>query len=120
MYKKITSAILAFAYLVAIHVPAVYSACSGDSTKLCNPIKANNITDLLAAILDVVVVVSIPVLVLAFIWTGFKFVTAQGNASKLDQARMNLWYTLLGAGIIIGIKVILAVIQGTVSQIKPN
>jgi hypothetical protein len=118
--KKLLAQTLALFLALVLHLPIAHSACESNPNKLCNPIAANNITELLTAILDVVVVVSIPVLVLAFIWTGFKFVTAQGNATKLDQARMNLWYTLLGAGIIIGIKVILAVIQGTVSQIRPN
>lgn len=118
--KKIISAIGILSYLLLVNLPVAYSACDGNPNKLCNPIAADDLNSLLVQILDVIVVVSIPVLVLAFIWTGFRFVTAQGNASKLDQARMNLWYTLLGAAIIIGIKVILAIIQGTVEQIKLN
>lgn len=111
MNKKVA---LLTSYVVS-NIPLIVFA---QNTQLANPIRANNVVDLLAMILDVVIVVSIPVLVLAFVWTGFKFVAAQGNPSKIEAAKTNLWYSLLGAGIIIGIKVILAIIQGTISQLQ--
>lgn len=90
---------------------------SGGVTTLKNPISANNLNEFLAKLIDIALYLAVPVLVLAFIWVGFQFVIAQGNATKIAKAKSNLWYTLLGAAIVIGIKVIQTIVTGTIDTI---
>ena len=84
-------------------------------TELQNPLgNVRSINDFIAAIIDIVLLVAYPVLVLAFIWIGFQFVMAQGKAEKLTKVKTNLWYTLLGALVIIGAKAISLALNGTI------
>jgi hypothetical protein len=89
----------------------------GGST-IVNPIGYSSIDDLLTAILNFVVQLGTPVVTIAIIYVGFKFVAARGNSQKIEEAKSNLWYVLIGSAIILGAFVLRAVITGTVSQIK--
>jgi hypothetical protein len=51
------------------------------------------------------------------IYTGFLFVSAQGNTEKLQKARTAFFYTVIGALIILAAAAIAELIQGTVDQI---
>jgi hypothetical protein len=55
--------------------------------------------------------------VLAFIWVGFLFVTSGGNTSKFETARRYLLYAAIGAALLLGAELIQAVIQNTLSQL---
>ncbi len=85
--------------------------------KIENPLKIDNIQDLLAAILSAIVQIAIPFLVLAVMWVGFLFVAARGNPNKLADARQALFYTLLGALIILGAQTLSVILSGTISQL---
>lgn len=61
--------------------------------------------------------IGIPIAVLFIVWAGFKFVLARGNAGKLDEARKNLMYTLIGIGIFLGAWLIATVIANTVNSL---
>ena len=82
-----------------------------------NPIGLDTIQDLLAAILSAIVQIAIPFLVLAVMWVGFLFVAARGNPNKLADARQALFYTLLGALIILGAQTLSVILSGTISQL---
>ena len=88
-----------------------------DSLTIKNPLKVKNIQDLLAAILSAIVQIAIPFLVLAVMWVGFLFVAARGNPNKLADARQALFYTLLGALIILGAQTLSVILSGTISQL---
>ena len=97
------------------------SSTSGVSlnTRIANPL-GSNITDLptfINVIVSFVLLIAIPIIVLAVIYAGFLFVTAQGNSEKLKKAKTTLLYTLIGAALLLGSFVIAKAIQGTVSQI---
>ena len=64
--------------------------------------------------------VGVPVVVLAIIYTGFLFVQAQGNKSKLDKAKNSLTNTLIGAALLLGAFVIAEAIGTTVEDIRSN
>lgn len=85
--------------------------------KIKNPLRIDNIQDLLAAILSAIVQIAIPFLVLAVMWVGFLFVAARGNPNKLADARQALFYTLLGALIILGAQTLSVILSGTISQL---
>jgi len=66
------------------------------------------------AIIDAIVQLGAIILVLAIIYVGFKFVTAQGNEEKIREARGALVWTVIGGLILLGAEAISIVIQQTV------
>lgn len=88
--------------------------------KIENPLgsKINSIPEFIETLLNIVVTIGVPLVALAIIYTGFLFVTAQGNSEKLTTAKNALLYTLIGAGLVLGAWVLANSIAGTVEQIK--
>ena len=90
------------------------------TTTINNPL-GNKITDIpsfIKALINIVLVVGIPIVALAIIYTGFLFVSAQGNPEKLTKAKNSLMYTLIGAALLLGAFVIAEAIGKTVEEIK--
>ena len=88
------------------------------SPTLTNPLKSQSILELLTALLNVIVQVGIPLIALAIVYAGFLFVKAQGNESELSEAKKTLYWTVIGAAIVLGALVISQVIQATVVKLK--
>jgi len=86
---------------------------------LTNPIQFNGITELFAALLNVVVIISVPIVVLFLILAGFHYVTARGNPEKIQDASKALLYGVIGGIIILGSSAILAIIDNTVTEFTP-
>ena len=87
-----------------------------------NPL-GDNITDIpsfITTILNFVLFIAVPIIALAIIYTGFLFVTAQGNSEKLKKAKTTLLYTIIGAALLLGSYVIAQAIKGTVDDIKSS
>lgn len=72
------------------------------SAQLKNPIKFNTFSDFVAQVTKTAVEILSPFVVLAFIWSGFLFVRAQGNETELANAKKNIWYSVIGAFILMG------------------
>lgn len=83
-----------------------------------NPLKADNITELFEAIIDILLVFAIPLIVFFIIYAGFMYVTARGNESTISKAHMALLYALIGGVLILGAKVLIEVIGGTVDALR--
>lgn len=77
----------------------------------------NSLTELIAAILQIVITVGIPLIVLAIIYTGFLFVSAMGDKTKIKEARDAFTYVIIGAIILLASWVIAEAIDGTIQQI---
>lgn len=93
------------------------------TVELKNPLSSSldTIPKFIEAVLKVVVMVALPIITLFFVYAGFKFIMAQGNSTKLQEARMNLLYSVIGAILILGAWVIATLIGGTVTQlVKPS
>ena len=82
---------------------------------LINPLKACNIPEFLIAIVDVLIIFATPIIVIYIMYAGFKFVTAQGNPSEIESARAALLWAVVGGVIVLGAKLILEVIKGTIA-----
>jgi hypothetical protein len=55
--------------------------------------------------------------ILAFIFSGFLYVTAQGNEEKIKQAHRALLYTAIGTAVLLGATIIAAVVGNTIKQL---
>lgn len=85
-----------------------------------NPLKggANSLIGLLKIILDNVVMPLASVgIVLAIIYSGWKFIEAQGKPEDLRKAREGLLYVLIGAGVLLGASGISTAIEATLKQV---
>ncbi|MFA6515008.1 MAG: hypothetical protein WCT42_01955 [Candidatus Paceibacterota bacterium] len=89
------------------------------NTAIHNPLGDNiqDIPSFIKALINIVLVVGIPIVALAIIYTGFLFVSASGNSEKLTKAKKALVYTLIGAALLLGAFVIAEAIQKTVVDI---
>ena len=83
---------------------------------LTNPISgANSLFDLLQKVInDILLPIGGILAVMAFIYSGFLYVTAQGNESKLATAHKALLYTSVGTAVLLGSWVLANVICKTI------
>jgi hypothetical protein len=86
--------------------------------RLTNPLQFETLSEFIAALLDAVILLAFPFIVLMFVYAGFLFLTAQGNEQKLKQFKMVLLWTIVGALLVLGARVISDAIQGTVNEIR--
>ena len=82
-----------------------------------NPLQATTLQQFLEQILTVVIQIGYLVAVFFFVYSGFKFVTAQGNDSEITAAKKMLLWTVIGTAILIGAHVISAAIKATVDNL---
>lgn len=87
-----------------------------------NPLNSNfsTIPTFIAGALKVLVIVALPIITLFLVVAGFMFVMARGNSSKLEDAKKNFVYVIIGALLILGAWVIATLIGGTVTQLVGN
>ena len=108
--------------VVAITPLIVHGADTWETTngKLVNPLKSGmGIGDLVVYLVkDILVGLVAPIVItLALLWSGFLFVTAQGNEGKLETAKRNFLYVIVGGVLLLGAYVILDVVTNTVGEI---
>lgn len=130
--KKITifairyKGLLSVLFLVFVLVAPVYftSAAANDpltlKIKIENPLgkSIDTLPKFIETILNIVLVVGVPIVALAIIYSGFLFVSAQGNSEKITEAKNTLKFTLIGAALLLGSWIIAQAIQGTIAEIK--
>ena len=85
---------------------------------LTSPTVYKTIPEFLAGALQAFVYVAIPIVVLFLVVAGFKFIAAQGNSSKLEEAKRNFLYVIIGALFILGAQLISTLISNTVTQLQ--
>ena len=90
---------------------------------LINPIKCSPaaeqkgecLIEFLLAIISVLLLFALPIIIFFIMYAGFQFVTAAGNESKVSAAKSTLLWAVIGGVIILGSKLIITVIQGTIT-----
>ena len=89
---------------------------------LDNPLdgRADNLLQLLELVLSAVIAIAFPVVVLFIIYSGFLFITAQGNEAKLAEAKRYILYTIIGGLIVLGSYALSRAISATVCKIAPK
>lgn len=86
--------------------------------KLCNPTTYKDINDLLLAVVKEVMKYGLLLIVFFLVLAGFKFVVAQGNPEKINEAKKMLVWVIVGAFVLIGVLVIREAVCGTVDKIR--
>lgn len=86
---------------------------------LGNPIATPTFDDLLFGILDAVIQIGVVILILAIIWSGYLFVTAQGNQEQIKRAKNAFTYTMIGGFILVGAWAIAEVVLNTMDAVLP-
>ena len=89
----------------------------GGTGKITNPLKATSIETLLLNIIDIILVFVLPIIILYIMYAGYLFVSAAGNTEQLSTAKNALLWAVVGGVIVLGAKIILEVIKGTVSAL---
>ncbi len=83
-----------------------------------NPLRANTFYEFIEMILqNIVVPIGTIIAVLAIIYSGFLFVTAQGNTEQLTRARSAFFWAVIGGLILLGAWAIAVGIENTIRQI---
>lgn len=120
-YSFILVAIISV-YSQVVFIGSVNAAGTTITNTIKNPIgdKLTDIPSFIHAMVEIVLVVGIPIIALAIIYTGFLFVAAQGNTEKLTKAKNALLYVLIGGALLLGAFVIANAIGTTVEEIKNN
>ena len=87
--------------------------------KIKNPLGCiDSIPDLIRIILEGALKIGIPIVALAIIYSGFLFVFARGNDEKLKTAKDALFYSIIGAAVLLGSWAIAEMIASTVNALK--
>ncbi|MBP9760376.1 MAG: hypothetical protein KBD24_03340 [Candidatus Pacebacteria bacterium] len=117
MLQRITAfAVVLFVY--ALPVLTVLADCNPKEA-FCSPVDGDLYT-LLIKILNAVIFILFPIIVLMIVYTGFLFVSAQGNPTKIEEARRALMWTVIGALVLLGSKALAMAICATVKDIAPG
>ncbi len=93
---------------------------SGKPITLINPLGDNDITlpKLIERILSIALKIGTPLVALAIIYTGYLFIAAQGNPTKLGEAKKTLVFVLIGAAILLGAYAIAKALVATINAIR--
>ncbi len=93
---------------------------SASKTTLINPLgpKTTTLSKFLESILDIIIRVGSVIVILMLVFVGFKFVTARGEPGEISEAKQMLLWTVVGALILLGAKVIAAGIEATVKALS--
>ena len=92
----------------------------GSSGQLINPLNDTSICSLFKDVLHITIQLAIPVILLFLVYSGFKFISARGNSTKLQDARNNLFYTIVGIGLFLGAWTLASILVGTINTLQPN
>lgn len=118
-FFRLASGAIVSVFALLLPLTASAATCADG---LCNPLNSSfsTIPAFIAGALKVLVIVALPIIALFIVISGFMFVFALGNESKLTKAKENFVYVIIGALLILGAWVIATLIGGTVTQVVGN
>jgi hypothetical protein len=118
LFKNMKRVSILFAAFITLTLPlAASAACDPSSSTLCSPTLFSDIPSFIAGFLRAVVTISLPIISLFIVYSGFLFVFARGNPGALETARNNFLWVIIGSILILGAWVLATLIGGTVSQL---
>jgi len=97
-----------------VSIPGVVMA-KGLENPLRNGI--DSISAFVEALIKVALYILYPLAVLAILYSGFLFVFARGNSTKLDNAKKNVLWTFIGVSLLVGAWALSQLLQGTIDPL---
>ena len=129
--KKIIFSILVFSLVLAFNILPIFvfaTSHAGDtsggtpesvSLSLDNPLgEVNTLMELLAKIVQAIMMIAIPVIIILFIYAGLKFVMARGNPKEIDEAKEMFKWLVIGTAIILGAELLIKVLENTLGSLR--
>jgi len=103
--------------LVLLTLTLAFTAQAAEGIQ--SPLKreVSSIPGFIEAALKALVLIALPILTLFIVYSGFLFIAARGNSSKLEDAKRNFMYVIIGALLILGAWVVATLVGGTVNQL---
>ena len=97
----------------------VMVAYGANQYSLQSPLKdsISSIPAFIAEVLKAIVVIGLPIITLFIVISGFMFLVAQGNSAKIEEAKKNFMWVIVGTLLILGAWVLVTLIAGTVTQL---
>lgn len=108
--RTITTHIIALVLLLAPFTAFAQS--------LENPLAFGTVSEFIAAALRALVQISLPIIGLAIVYSGFLFVTARGDTNQITQARNNFMWVVIGAILVLGAWALAQLLGGTIDQLQ--
>lgn len=117
--KSIFQFLLSVLALFSFQIPVFGGiTVTNNPVTITNPLgSVNTIQAFVFKIVDLVFQIGAVISVFFIIYAGFLMVTAGSNETKLSSARQAFLWTVIGVGILLGAKVLSAVICGTINQL---
>lgn len=92
----------------------------GSTYVLCDPLGVKNFCDLVRSLLNIVMAIGLPVAVFFFVWSGFRFILARGSSTKLEDAKRNFYYVIIGIAVFLGAWTLATIISATIQTLDQS
>lgn len=97
---------------------ATSADAQGDVTHLPSPTPGvGTLFEFVVEVLKIVIKIGIPVVVVCLVLAGFWLLSAQGDTKKLADAKKALWWTVVGAAILLCAVLIATVVKNTIDAL---
>lgn len=117
-YIQHTLSIFVLFFIITIPYAQASGGCSSGGG-LKNPLKnICNFEDFVALLLKAVIDIGLPIAVLFIVYSGFLFVTAQGNVTKIEEAKKTFFYTVIGVTIFLGSWALALIVESTIKLLS--
>lgn len=83
-----------------------------------NPIGDVTVAGIITKVIGFMVQIGSVAVVLAIVYAGFLFVAAQGNPGEIAKAKTTLFWTIIGAMVLLGAQLIAGVVESTLKELK--
>lgn len=104
-------------YALTVFLAIVPSASLAAIETLENPTNVPTLYDFIREVLTIVVKIGIPVATIFIIWSGFLFLTAQGDEAQLKKAKASFVWACVGVAVLLGAWLLATAIKSTIDQL---
>ncbi len=112
--SSVKNSVSGFFYLLLATCYLFPSSTFAQGTKIANPaMRYNTLNDFLLMLLDLFLVVMMPLMILLIIYGGYKIVASAGDEAAIKSGKSMVLWSLVGAAIILGARVIFYMVAGT-------
>lgn len=119
-FKKIAIHLGSFAFVFALSTLYAYALQASDNGKIPNPLgpDSNSLPDFFNSIVSICIQLGTIVSVLAIMYGGFLYVTAQGDPETIGKAYKTITWALVGTAILLGARTIMLAVTSTITDLS--